>query len=441
MRQGRQVKLPSMPRAPRLPLFRSVVASLTALASGALLWPAVAAPTARIAWTTQFGTRYPDDADGVAIGPGGSLFVVGQTSGEFPGQKNAGMIDGFVRRYDLGGAEVWTRQFGSSERDIPKGVTVDDAGNVYVVGQTFGSLPGQTSAGGWDAFLRKYTAAGDEVWTRQFGGGGAESAASVRIDRAGNAYVVGGTRAALPGQTNIGDYDGFIVKFDAAGNEVWVRQFGTKVEDYTLAVTLDRDGNPILAGETSGLMAGASAAGGLDGFVREYDPDGNVVWTRQFGSPFDDFAVGAAVSPAGDVLVVGTTYGALPGQKSKGDADAYIVAYSGQGGSLWSRQFGTPGVDDAEAVAFDATGHPFVAGRVGGPLQGGTSGGGSDAFLAATGPTGDILWVRQFGGAADDYAMALAIGQNGFYLAGGTTGALPGQANVGERDAFIVSIS
>ena len=37
--------------------------------------------------------------------------------------------------------------------------------------------------------------------------------------------------------------------------------------------------------------------------------------------------------------------------------------------------------------------------------------------------------------------MALAIGQGGFYLAGGTTGALPGQTNIGERDAFVVNIS
>jgi len=430
-----------MRRASRLPFLRSAVASLAAVASGALLWPAVAAPAASIVWTSQFGTRYPDDANGVAVAPSGRIYVIGQTFGEFPGQKNAGMIDGFVRRYDTSGTEVWTRQFGSSERDIPKGVTLDDSGNVYVVGQTFGTLPGQTSAGGWDAFLRKYAPSGEEVWTRQFGGGGAESAASVRIDRAGNAYVVGGTRAALPGQTNIGDYDGFIVKFDPAGNQVWARQFGTKVEDYVLSVTLDRDGNPILAGETSGLLAGASAAGGLDAFVREYDPEGNVVWTRQFGSPMDDFAVGAAVSPAGNVFVVGTTSGALPGQKSEGDADAYIVAFSGKGDGLWTRQFGTPGVDDAEAIAFDGTGEPFVAGRVGGPLRDGNASGGSDAFLAATGPTGDILWVRQFGGAADDYAMALAIGQGGFYLAGGTTGALPGQASIGERDAFVVNIS
>ena len=429
-----------MPRASRPLGGRSLILPLLAVLCATLLWPP-AAPAADIAWTAQFGTSLPDDANGVTISPAGGLFVIGQTSGELPGQKNAGMIDAFLRRYDPSGAEVWTRQFGSAERDLPKGVTLDDAGNVYVVGQTFGTLPDQTSAGGWDAFLRKYTPAGQEVWTRQFGGGGAESAASVRIDRAGNAYVVGGTRAALPGQTNIGDYDGFIVKFDSAGNQVWARQFGTTVEDYTLAVTLDRDGNPILAGETSGLLAGAAAAGGLDGFVRQYDQDGNVVWTRQFGSPLDDYAVGASIGPTGDVFVVGSTAGALPGQKSAGAADAFIVAFSGQGGTLWTRQFGTPGVDDAEAIGFDAAGQPFVAGRAGGALYGAAASGGSDAFLAATSSTGDIDWVRQFGGADDDYATALAVGQGTFYLAGGTTGALPGQTNIGQRDAFVVKVS
>src|SRR5438067_2377557 len=206
-----------MRRATRLPARRCTAVSL-------------AAPAAGITWTDQFGTRYTDEADGVAVDPDGNLYVAGQTSGELPGQQAAGMIDAFVRRIDGSGHEVWIRQFGSSERDEPKGLTLDDVGNVYIVGRTFGSLPGQTSAGGWDAFLRKYDRAGDEVWTRQFGGGGGESAASVRVDHAGNAYVVGGTRAALPGQKNIGDYDAFIVKFDAAGTPVWTRQFGTRNE-------------------------------------------------------------------------------------------------------------------------------------------------------------------------------------------------------------------
>jgi Beta-propeller repeat len=406
-----------------------------------ILRPVPAPAAANIAWIDQFGTRFPDEAEGMAADGAGNLYVAGQTSGELPGQKAAGMVDVFVRRIDPGGHEVWTRQFGSDERDEPKGVALDDAGNVYVVGQTFGSLPGQVSAGGWDAFIRKYTPAGDEVWTRQFGGGGGESAASVRIDHAGNAYVVGGTRAALPGQQNIGDYDAFIVKFDPTGHTVWVRQFGTRNEDFALAVTLDANGDPVVAGETGGLLAGAAPFGGLDGFAREYDPSGNVIWTRQFGSPADDYAVGAAVSPAGEALIVGTTLGALPGQTSSGGSDAYIVAIRPGGGDLWGTQFGTTGADDAEAIVSDPAGRLLVAGRAGAALPGATSSGGSDAFLAAVSPVGDVLWARQFGGSADDYAMGLAPAPGGFYLAGGTTGALPGQTSLGQRDAFVVKLS
>jgi hypothetical protein len=429
-----------MRRATRPPARRFAVVALVAALYTEILWPA-AAPAAGIAWTVQFGTRYPDEAKGLALDGSGNLYVIGETSGELPGQKALGMIDCFLRRYDAFGHEVWTRQFGTSERDQAKGVALDDAGDIYVVGQTFGTFPGQTSAGGWDAFIRKYTPAGDEVWTRQFGGGGADSAAAVSVDHAGNAYVVGGTRAALPGQKNIGDYDAFIVKFDPAGNTVWVRQFGTPVEDYAMAVALDADGDPIVAGETSGLLAGAAAAGGLDGFVRKYDPAGNVVWTRQFGSSLDDYAVAVAVAANGDVVVAGTTMGALPGHRSNGDSDAYIVSFNAKGGDLWSQQFGTTGADDAEALAFDGAGHLFVAGRVGAALPGTTSNGGFDAFLAAVSPVGEILWARQFGGPADDYALGLAIGPGGFYLAGGTTGALPGQTNLGLRDAFVLNLN
>ena len=46
---------------------------------------------------------------------------------------------------------------------------MDSDGNVYVAGVTYGTLPGQTNSGNYDAFVRKYDADGNELWTRQFG--------------------------------------------------------------------------------------------------------------------------------------------------------------------------------------------------------------------------------------------------------------------------------
>jgi hypothetical protein len=425
-----------MTRPVRTPAVPIAIALLAAFVVGPMPAGAI-----QMTWLHQFGTRDADDAQAVAVDAAGDTYVVGQTFGALAGQTSAGMIDAFVRKYDPAGDEVWTHQFGSTERDMANGVAVDGAGDVWVVGQTFGSLPGQMSNGGWDAFLRRYDPAGNELWTRQFGGGGGETAAKVAVDAGGDAYVVGGTRAALPGQTTAGDYDAFLRKYDPAGNEVWTRQFGTPAEDYALAVTLDGAGNPVVAGETGGLLAGAAAAGALDSFVRKYDAAGGVLWTRQFGSAMDDYAVGAAVAPGGDVFVVGTTQGAFPHQKSAGDSDAYIATFSADGGDRWARQFGTRGADDAEAIVFDAAGHPFVAGRAGGALAGQPWAGQADGFLMATGPTGDTIWTRQFGGPADDYVAGLAVGKGGLYAVGGTTGALAGQTTAGERDAFVLNVA
>lgn len=428
-----------MPRAVRLPGARAAVAAVLGLL---VAWGApTPAPAEAVAWTAQFGTPQPDEATGVAVGRSGNIYVVGQTSGDLPGHISGGMIDAFVRRYDAAGTEVWTRQFGSTERDLARGVAVDQAGNIYVVGETFGSLPGQVSAGGWDAFVRKYDPHGVELWTRQFGGGGGEAAANVALDEAGNVYVVGGTRATLPGQTSAGDYDAYLRKYDSAGNELWTRQFGTPAEDYGIAVTLDAAGSPIVAGATGGLLAGAAAAGSLDSLVRKYDPAGQVVWTRQFGTDRDDFAVDVAVVPTGDVLVVGTTEGVLPGQKSAGEGDAYVAAFGGDGGQRWARQFGTSGADDGHAIAVDAAGQVFLAGRAGHALSGQSSAGGTDGFVMAVAPGGNTLWSRQFGGPAHDYVVGLCIGAGGLYAAGGTMGALDGQTAAGGRDAFVVSVA
>src|SRR5688572_6704340 len=102
-----------MRRAVRRP--RPWVALLVTLGvAGPLAAPASAAS---VIWTAQFGTREADEADAVAVDPAGNLYVAGQTFGALPGHTSEGMIDAFLRRYDAHGVEIWTRQFGSSERD------------------------------------------------------------------------------------------------------------------------------------------------------------------------------------------------------------------------------------------------------------------------------------------------------------------------------------
>jgi hypothetical protein len=97
--------------------------------------------------------------------------------------------------------------------------------------------------------VREYDAAGSEVWTRQFGTVGNDQAAGVALDGAGGVYVVGTFAVA-------GGTDAFVRKHDAAGGEVWTRQFGTPSADAALAVAADGAGGAYVTGETAGTFPG-----------------------------------------------------------------------------------------------------------------------------------------------------------------------------------------
>ena len=101
------------------------------------------------------------------------------------------------------------------------GVSADSSGGVYVVGGADGTFPGQTEEGDQDAFIRKYNSDGDEEWTWQFGTSEFDYASGVAADSSGGVYVVGNTNGEFPGQTEEGDQDAFIRKDNSDGDEEW----------------------------------------------------------------------------------------------------------------------------------------------------------------------------------------------------------------------------
>ena len=391
-------------------------------------------------WIRQFGSSASDLGGSVAVDDSGNVYVAGYTYGALPGQSSSEGGDVFVRKYDGSGDIIWTRQFGSSTEDVAQGVAVDDSGNVYVVGWTSGTLPGQTSSGGIDAFVRKYDGSGDEIWTRQFGTSTSDLASGgVAVDGSGNVYVAGYTLGTLPGQTSSGDFDVFVRKYDGSGGNIWTRQFGSSSYEYAYGVAVDGSGNVYVAGTTSGALPGQTHSGGFDVFVRKYDGSGENIWTKQFGASDWDFAYGVAADGPGNVYVAGAIYDALPGQTHSGGYDAFVRKYDGSGGNIWTRQFGTSSWDYTFGVVVDGSGDLYVAGYTKGALPGQTSLGDADAFVRKYDGFGDDIWTMQFGSSARDEAWGVAINSwDNVYAAGYTLGTLPEQTSSGGADVFLV---
>jgi hypothetical protein len=398
-------------------------------------------------WLRQFGTTNADHARAVIVDGAGNVLVTGNAA-ELPGQTVAGP---FVRKYDSFGVELWTRQFGTSEGDLARAISVDGDDNVLVAGYTGGLLPGQSPPPPqeftYDAFVRKYDASGSELWTRQFSGpaGDSTTASAVTVDGDGNVLVVGSLAGALPGQTWAGNADAFVRKYDAAGAEIWTRQFGTSEDDGAGAVGVSADGTIVVVGATEALLPGQTGAPAKDvpdAFVRKYDASGNELWTRQFGTSEDDWASGVSVDALGSVVVSGTTYGVFSGQTGSGGyVDAFVRKYDASGNELWMWQFGSGDLAYARSVTVDNLGDVIVAGEVSGTLPGQTSSGGSDVFMRKYDASGIELWTRQFGSSANDDPDGISVDSDGnIAVSGGTWGSLPGYTNAGFDDAFVMKL-
>jgi Beta-propeller repeat len=167
---------------------------------------------------------------------------------------------------------LWVRQLGTAVFDGALGVATDVAGNVYLTGDTHGSLGG-ANRGPSDAWVAKYDAAGNQLWVRQLGTASYDAASGVATDGDGNVYLTGRTYGSLGG-ANRGGSDAWVAKYDAAGHQLWVRQLGTA--DYTddgiddaFGVATDGEGNLYLTGWTLGSLGGANR-GGSDAWVAKY---------------------------------------------------------------------------------------------------------------------------------------------------------------------------
>jgi hypothetical protein len=93
------------------------------------------------------------------------------------------------------------------------------------------------------------------------------------------------------------------------------------------ALTRDARGDLWLAGSVSGLsFRGAQTKGEIDAFVFHLAPDGAFIDAWQGSTPGQDFARALAVDACGNVVVAGSTEGALvAGATPLGRSDAFVL--------------------------------------------------------------------------------------------------------------------
>ncbi|HMS55901.1 MAG TPA: SBBP repeat-containing protein [Fimbriimonadaceae bacterium] len=315
-------------------------------------------------------------------------------------------IDYATVKYDSSGTQMWVQRYNGpgNRKDEPAAIAVDSWGSCYVTGFSESAPLSDRE----DYATVKYDVAGNQVWVRRYNGpaNGNDRAQAVAVDTAGNVYVTGYS----PGT---GNPEYTTIKYDGGGNQVWVRRYSltygaTNGIALANALAVDSFGSVYVTGSS------ASSGLGTEYATVKYDSSGSQLWASRYDGAGlgEDSAYDIAVDNFGYVYVTGESAGAGSGM------DYATIKYDTAGNQVWVRRYTSVGnsADEANALALDSTGNLYVTGSSANP-------GNLNYVTIKYDPSGTEVWVRSLDGpvSGQDQAQDIAADASGHVYVTGTS--------------------
>jgi hypothetical protein len=270
-------------------------------------------------WTQRVEGELDVEVGGIVAAPNGGVYISGWRA--LANVNDAGERSGidFVSLYDHDGVLVWTSDVPAVELDEPSIVVSSRTlaawpdGSVLMSATRYDDL-GMFPFGGRVA-LTKLSSTGAVKWQRLLDAEG-ELTNQMAIDRDGNIVFGSGS-----------EFEGVVHKLSPEGEPMWAVAIGPITHRFPKVAT-DPSGNIYAVVTTNtgysdqGYDGFGSHHGSMDIAVSSLSPAGDVIWTRQFGTPEDDVAAGIGWTAAA-VYVHGETHGDFAG--AQGGEDAFVV--------------------------------------------------------------------------------------------------------------------
>lgn len=384
-------------------------------------------------WTAYFGSSLEDHCYGLALDPAGNVLVVGYTaSSDFPvtagafqtTSKNPQGGNAYVAKLSPSGDSLlYSTYLGGRGSASGMSIASDAQGNAVVCGETYEDFPVtdgayQThyrGAGRNNGFVAKLSANGRSLlFGTYLGGSGNKSKGRfepttahegdtciiVHLDSNENIVVAGTTYSSdfpvTPGafQAKLKGYQSaFVTKLSSDGKSaIFSTHFGGSKTDPCNAMVLDREGDPVIAGNTlsadmpvtrDAYQSTLKEAGGRSNcYVAKLSRNGSSLLFATYLGDRSDGGIGTlgnalALDPFGNVFVAGATRsvsfpvtrGAVqPTNNDPSTGVGYVAELSANGRSLlYGSYLGGIGGDSCRGLALDAAGNIIVVGRTSSP--------------------------------------------------------------------------
>jgi hypothetical protein len=289
-------------------------------------------------------------ANAVAALDDGDVVIAGEISGSLDcgngtTLSSAGGSDVFLGRIDSNSKIVWCKRFGDAVDQKATTIAVAPGGDIVVAGSFAGSIDfgdGALSAPAGQIFLfvARFGPDGAIKWSKAAGTKGYARLTGVAVDPQSDILVAGYFTGELKFanqkklQTDSNDEDIFLARLDLDGKPLWSVSFGDAADQQAMGVSVDTDGNALIAGSYKGnidfgVNTPLAAGSGLDVFVAKLAPDSKSIWAKGFGGSGDQTGAAVATDRLGAAWITGSFAGDIDFGKgsieSAGATDAFLL--------------------------------------------------------------------------------------------------------------------
>ena len=425
-------------------------------------------------YAVTFGGTSTDFPSNVVVDSLGNAYITGDFHNTVNfGSGNitsSGVKDIFIAKFDTTGSLEWVKTYGDSSFDRGLDIAIDSSDNIYVTGYfmrtvNFGGgnvTVTDPSSGGSDLFVLKLNSSGEFQWVYTVGGSNNDNGKGIDVDSSGNVYISGIFKDTVNfgggDITSHGNFDIFVLKLNSSGVFQWVYHAGGTGNDQAYPISVDTNGNVLVAGyffDTANFTpASCTSRGSADIFVLKLTTSGLLNFIRCYGSTSVDYPWGVDFDSAGNAYITGGFSNTINfdcgNTTSSGSQDIFVMKLNSSGNCQWVYTVGDSDMDYGWALETDSSNNSYITGYFQDTVNFGggniTSVGNRDMFVLKLNSSGVFQWVYTAGGTEADYSYGLDIDSSGnIYAVGSFQSTINfGGGNItseGSYDVFAVKLN
>src|ERR1700741_211568 len=172
---------------------------------------------------------------------------------------------------------------------------------------------------------------------------------------------------------------------------------------------IDQSGRDVVATSDGGYL--------IVGMTTNYTPNdsdllviktnylGDTLWTKKYGGPQAEYANAIIPTYDGNYFILGFTR-----SFGSGSDDTWLVKMDPYGNILWTQTYGSTGIDDGNDIIATWDGNYVITGRTN-----------NNAHLFKIDPSGNVIWTKTYGGAQYENSHSVKQCLDGGYILTGQT--------------------